>query len=561
MRTAGTLTTGMLTQGVTTPTGTVLEVPLFPRHRVELGEDTATVDGTEVPVAAGQDPRAAATANLVAKARRMRGPSGAVRVEVITTGSTTVWHAVVTANGELFDATSHDAGTTGGRWALLAAGVAAVVVLAATTAVVLTSRPAPATVAAAPPAPPPSGTPTPYPQLPPPGFAGVADWSAPIAPGAVPVLTDNAVLVVTGSTGAPSVTALDPSTGRPTWSVPLPRGATTGGLHLAVIDGAPMVATSTGTDLLWWPLTAAADGTHPRGGVALPAQSVVSWAGTTPLVDLPGQHAAAVTDGRLVDRAVPAGATALGAATDPDGTVVVVAANSLGQLWRLRPGTTIPTPTQVTTPTGAAALEAVAGYTAPLDSTAATTAGKAPEVVVTTWFTTDPATRLVALVDATTGAVVGTPIRAAAADLASSGWAPSPRHRLGTLGPVLARTTPGSSPTGAHGLVSLPLGWRSTEVTDSAVYGTATTTGTAPTRLLISPNGEKTDLGSGSVPLGVVAGRAVVAATVGATSTLYGLPAATTAPSPTPSVTASAPPALPSAAPTPAKAAPPTRAP
>jgi len=178
-------------------------------------------------------------------------------------------------------------------------------------------------------------------------------------------------------------------------------------------------------------------------------------------------------------------------------------------------------------------------------------------VLVLTWFTTDPGIRLVTLTDATTGTLVGSPAPVAAGDLATGGWVPSPRHAVGTLGPVLARTTPTTDPSpegAATGLVSLPYGWRTTEVTDSAVYGTAPTSGVTPTRLLVTPAGQRAGLGSGSVPLGVVAGRAVVGSTVGADTTLYGLPVATAAPTPTPSASVPAPPPLPSAAPTPAKA-------
>jgi hypothetical protein len=559
--------TRMFTEGVTTPSGAVLEVPLYPRHRVALGEGTATLDGTEVAVTPGQDPRVAATDALIIRARRVRGPAGAVRAEVTTAGSPAVWHVVVTATGDLIDATIPTTPKRG--WWVLPAAAAAVLVLGAATATVLITSPTPTPPAATAPAPPPSGTPTPYPQLPPPGFAGVADWSAPVAPGAVPVLTDTAVLTLTGTTAAAAVTALDPGTGLPSWSVPLPRGAGTGGLHLAVIDSTPVVATSTGTDLLWWPLSAAADGTHPQGSVSLPPQSTVSWAGTTPLVTVPGQHAAAITTGRLVDRPVPAGATALGATTgdrtagDGSRAPVIVAANSVGQLWRLPltgDTTTIPTPVTLPTPAGATTLESVAGYTAPLPGSGGGSSGAGGDVLVTTWFTADPTTRVVALLDAHTGALLGSTTPAAASDVTSSGWTPSPRHQLGTLGPVLARTS--GTPSAPVGLVGLPAGWRTSEVTDSAVYGTASAGGGgAPARLLVTPTGGKADLGSGSVALGVIAGRAVTTATTGSDTTLYGLPAVTSAPTPTPSVTVSAPPPLPSVAPTPAKAPTPPRGP
>ena len=78
----------------------------------------------------------------------MRGAAGAVRAEVAVEGSDEVWHAVVTAGGELFDATAPRTGPGRGRW-VAAAAAAAVLVLGAATTAVLMTRPAPTPVVAA----------------------------------------------------------------------------------------------------------------------------------------------------------------------------------------------------------------------------------------------------------------------------------------------------------------------------------------------------------------------------------------------------------------------------
>jgi len=111
---------------------------------------------------------------LVAQARRLRGEQGAIRAQVRAADSDVVWHAIVTGSGELFDATPAPgaAGSGWGRWRVLAGVGAVVALLAVATAVVVASNrtPPPVPVAAAPP--PVTGTPTPYPSLPPPGYGG-----------------------------------------------------------------------------------------------------------------------------------------------------------------------------------------------------------------------------------------------------------------------------------------------------------------------------------------------------------------------------------------------------
>ncbi len=306
--------------GFVAPDGQVWEVPAFPCPQVVVGADYAEIDGERVPLGADEaDPRSAATAVLVAQARRLRRGQGAIRAKVRTADSDVVWQAIVTANGELFDATPAPGTARSGwsRWRLLAGVGAAVVLLAvATVAVVASNRTLPPVVAAAAP-PPVTGTPTPYPSLPPPGYGGQADWSAPITPGSVPLIAgDGTIITVTGTPGSPVLAVLDPATGAPVWTTALPRDASTAtstsGLHLSEIDAHQVVTAATSDGLDWWGM----DGAHTSGSVSLPAEATVSFAGTSPLVTEPGQRAATITDGHLVDRAVPAGAVALGATGD-----------------------------------------------------------------------------------------------------------------------------------------------------------------------------------------------------------------------------------------------------
>ncbi len=528
--------------GFVSPDGQLWEVPTFPCPVVVLGAEHAEIDGKPVPTGdSEQDPRAAATAVLVAQARRLRGQQGAIRATVRAADSDVVWQAIVTGDGELFDATpAPGAARSGwGRWRLLAVGLAVTALLAVATVVVVASNrtPPPAVAAAAPP--PPSGTPTPYPSLPPPGYGGQADWSAPIAAGSVPVLTaDGRIVTVTGTAGSPVLAVLDPATGAPVWSAELPRAAAStssgGGLHLSRIDGHPVVAVTASSTVHWWAL----DGEHTAGSASLPSGASVSFAGDSPLVSEPGQRAATITGGSLVERAVPAGSVALGATG-----ATIVAANSVGQVWRLGAGTAEapPPPVTVPTPAGAGAVASITGYT----GVSANMTVAHPELLVASWYTTDPATQLVGLVDPLTDTAVGTPLRVPATSLGSGGGQPSPHHLLSTLGPVLLDARDGV-------LHALPTGWSTTSVTDTAAYGTRNSD-----RYMVTADGRETPTGSGVTPIGVSGTRAVVTSSVAGTDTVYGLPVASGPVLPTPSVPVSAaagqpaPNPVPSPAPTP----------
>ncbi len=529
--------------GFVAPDGQVWEVPAFPCPEVVVGEDYAEIDGERVPLGDDEaDPRSAATAVLVAQARRLRRGQGAIRATVRAADSEVVWQAIVTAGGELFDATPAPGAARSGwsRWRVLA-GVGAVVVLlaVATVAVVASNRTAPPVVATAAP-PPPTGTPTPYPSLPPPGYGGQADWSAPITAGSVPlVAADGTIVTVTGNAGSPVLAVLDPATGAPVWSEELPREAATSstgsGLHLSEIDAHQVVAARTSDGLDWWGM----DGAHTSGSVSIPGGASVSFAGASPLVSLPGQRAATISGGRLVERAVPAGAVALGATGD-----TVVAANSVGQVWRLGAATaeTPPAPVTVPTPAGAGPLASIAGYA----EVPSTTVVAHPEILVASWYTADPGTQLVGLIDPVTNTAVGAPLRVPSTAIASGRWQPSPRNLLATAGTVLVDARDGVAR-------ALSTTWASTSVTDTAAYGTRNSD-----RYLVTAGGQESPTGSGVSPIGVAGGRAVVTSSVAGVDTVYGLPVASGPVLPTPSVPVSAPPPQPSAGPVPSPAPTPT---
>jgi len=533
--------------GFVAPDGQLWEVPAFPCPQVVLGADYAEIDGDRVPLGDDEaDPRAAATAVLVAQARQLRrGEHGAIRAQVRAADSDVVWQAIVTGNGDLFDATPAP-GTTGsgwGRWRLIAVGIAAVLVLAvATVAVVASNRTdPPVAVTAAPP--PLTGTPTPYPSLPPPGYGGRADWSAPILAQSVPLIaSDGSIITATGTASSARLAVLDPATGAPLWSTSLPRDASTSssdtGLHLSQIDGHPVVTARTSDGLVWWAL----DGVHTAGSVSIPTGATVSFAGASPLVTEPGQHAATITGGQLVDRAVPAGSVALGATG-----ATIVTANSVGQVWRLGAATaeTPPAPVTVPTPGGAGPLASIAGYA----GLGTTTPVAHPEILVASWYTPDPGTQLVGLIDATTNTAIGAPLSVPATTIASGHWQPSPRNQLATLGTVLVDTRDGV-------LHALSTTWSTTAVTDTAAYGTRNSD-----RYAVTPTGQESPTGSGVTPVGVAGTRAVVSAGVNGTDTVYGLPTVSGPVLPTPSVPVSAPAGQPSPNPVPSPAPTPTTTP
>ena len=543
--------TGGAPTGYLGPDGRLWQVPTYPRPVIVLDERVVTIDGRRYPVRPGQEPRDTANTVLVDLVLRLRGEAGAIHADVRMAASEQTWPVVVTGTGEILDATPTSTGRGGARRnrrLVLAGGGAlvAVLVLTAAVAVALTqATPVPPAVASTGQAP--TGTPVPYPQLPPPGYSGTAAWSAVIDSATTPVITTTGQIATVSPPGSGERTldVRDPATGITVWSAVLPRGAASGsqGLRLSQVDGQESVVATAGTSLSWWPL--AGDDHTPRT-VDLPTGATVSYAGSTPLVTWPAQHAGTITHGALTDLAVPAGAIAVGASTST-GTPTVVAVNSVGQLWRLTTATAAfpPAPVATAAPVaGATVLESVAGYAAP------TPTGATAELLVLTWYTPDPATRVVSLLDASTGAAVGTPLTAPRSDL-TAGWQASTHNVLGTLGRVLLDTT-------VPVLRTLPAGWNTTAISDTQVHGDA-----ASTPMVVTPAGMATPTGSGVIPLGVAGGLAVVTDTTGSngsTATLYGLPMATTPAGPTPSTAVPPAPALPPTNPVPAPAPAPTSA-
>lgn len=527
--------------GYLSPSGQLWQVPTYPRPHVVLADTEILIDGQRHPIAPGQEARDAATAPLVDLALRLRGEAGAIHADVTTPGSDTRWQVIVTGTGEVFDATPTGSGPgrggrrPGRRALAVAAALTAVLALGTAVIVVTTLSTAPTPTATGP-STPPSGTPVPYPQLPPPGYAATADWSAVISAQVAPIITSTGQVVTVSPDSAAqrTVDVRDPRTGVPVWSAVLPPGAATAttGLRLSVIDGQESVVATTTDKLVWWPVT----GDHTPRTVPLPPNSTVSYAGSTVLLTWPGQRAGLITDGALTEVAVPAGAVAVGASGS-----TVVATNSVGQLWRLTAATAEfpPDPIATAAPVpGATVLESVAGYAAPIPATDSPEA----EVLVLTWFTPDPATRVVSLLDAATGEPIGDPTTVARSEVGTGGWRAAGRNTLGAVGQVLIDVTA----TTVH---TLPDRWRTTAITDTQVYGHAD--GTA---LVAAPDGTTAPTGSGSIPLGTAAGLMVVTAAVGPITTVYGLPPSPTDPGPTPSVRVPAPPAPRPTGPVPAPA-------
>ncbi len=165
------------------------------------------------------------------------------------------------------------------------------------------------------------------------------------------------------------------------------------------------------------------------------------------------------------------------------------------------------------------------------------------------WYTPDPATQIVGLIDATTNTAVGAPLRVPRTAIASGRWQPSSRNVLATAGTVLVDARDGV-------LHALSTTWATTSVTDTAAYGTRNSD-----RYMVTAAGQESPTGSGVSPIGVAGGRAVVTSSVAATDTVYGLPVASAPVLPTPSVPVSAAPPQPSAGPVPAPAPSPTTPP
>lgn len=506
-------------------------IPPWPRVTVHLPTDPAdppVIDGRTVAAEAGAG--AEVIRRVVAAHVRARGLRG---IHVVGTAGDdrATHHFVIDAAGGYHELAG-DAGkkATAGppllgvlsrRAAVYTVGaVVALVVLLAGGGLVIehVGRPAARPVSTASTAP--VGTPTPFPDLPPAGWSTQAAWSVPVDPDS-PVAVTAAGQVATTSPGGSTLRVLDPSTGGIAWSLALP-ARPVDGLHTVHVDGREAVAFATGTDLDWADTARNPDGSHATGQVGLPAQAAVSWAGPSPLISTPGQHAYVIAAGRLAERVVPAGATAVAAAGS-----TVYAADHAGKWWAL----TGLNPTEAHT---------ILRESGTATASAASTGGPAPVYAAGHIIAAEPGDGAgpvtIAVVDVATGRVSSTKVSPEA--LAGGQWLPNAAGTFGALGDVAINLPAGSV---------RPLGqFTPTAAVADRLYGTA--------------NGLPAVYAAGGTVIGEPAGTATPAAISGGvlltvstntpdgSAVLYALtptpgshPSATATPSPAPSSSPSLP--------------------
>lgn len=420
-------------------------VPVFPVVTVEvLDGHELLVDGRIQPIPANTTATDAAV-DAAAHAIERRGLDHC-RVSAVVDG--TAYPLVVGADGSRYDLSvpSRSRGRRSGRgrpghttraWVL----PVAVMVLALVTAGVVVAtvhqfrsgtQP---TTAAAEPAP----SPTELPVLPPDGWSTRATWSVPLGS-----LTRTAVVahdgIVLAVTADDRLTAHDAATG-----VALSRakldGAIKTGPVLTTVDDQPVVAVVTSRHLYWWPdARTLAD---PRK-VALTPRAEVSFGGASPLVTLPGQHAAAVVAGTLSDRTIPAGAQAIRA----DGPIVT-AIDSVGHLWRLdTPQPYVPDPRST--------------LTAPRRGLVPTLLGSTGSYLMISWRPAAGGTTGILSIANLAGQTVTT--RTAATLRAGDDWVAAPTAAV-AAGHVFTASSPRITPIA-------DTTWRSLRIVNETIYGT-----------------------------------------------------------------------------------------
>lgn len=190
-----------------------------------------------------------------------------------------------------------------------------------------------------------------FPEAAPDGFSAEARWVAgPLDPqGGAAVTHNNTVAFLTTDRRVVLVAAED---GSVRWSVKLPEGRPSGGLHHTRIGGADVLALRVGDRLVWW---SAAEG--EEAGIDVPPGVGISYHGDAPLIGLDATTVASVSAQGLQRTTVPAGAYPL--AVRADGRITAASAQGW---WQLRPGAVpgMPQEWERTEPQGVAAK--VAGY-------------------------------------------------------------------------------------------------------------------------------------------------------------------------------------------------------
>jgi len=297
-------------------------------------------------------------------------------------------------------------------------------------------RPASGQPAAGPADVPPSGAPAPSPLdlAVPPGYRRTPVWAVDIASWTRSTATDDGTVLSRDPAG--HVLLLDPVAGRTLWSSPETTTNDLTGPWPASIDGARVAIVSGPGRLTYWTLPSAGPSGAPAAGrsavpgaspggtavtVPLPAGSVTSWAGPSPLVLLPNRTVAVIRSGVLVP--VPLAAGARGLAADAEAVLAATATTWLRQPAGRPPvaARLIPRPAKA----GAAPLRVEAVGSG---------------LLLTIWPQAKGPGQVVALMDTTSGANVVQTEVTAAADLRTFGIVREVGGSQLALGPLLVDT-------------------------------------------------------------------------------------------------------------------------
>jgi hypothetical protein len=472
-------------------------VPVYPVVPIELrqldGEPSQRVyvNGREIPVPAGIEPKDAAMAAAAAEAATQMGD--AIRVNATAPDGQT-WRMVVHADGRVWDLPNEDAAKRRPAWLMPVIAAGATAVLAVGVAVAVTTTRAgdgsPSAATTSTPAATPSGTPTELPVLPPEGWSSHARWSSPALgdPDAPVLITDQRAVLATDS----QLVAINTTTGTTAWRSSLPSGGLSAGPALTHLGDGPSIVAQSGDRLLWWPTEGAKE---PRT-IPLPNESKISTNGAAALATISETRAAVIdSNGAVEARVVPAGSVAL--AANVDGTITT--ASDSGLWWHVdnprlaKDGTALRVPAK-----GAKPLK-VAGY--------------AGHHLVTVW--TLPDTSLLAAVydDAANMRLVTTARLGGRSD--DPAWNASPTNNWGVIGNVMIDLASGKT---------RELGdWTTTKINNEAVYGD---NGGATNKLAVDRTGQTHLLTADStIPVALLpTGDALVIGDDGNGSRLYLVP-------------------------------------
>lgn len=470
-------------------------VPIYPVVPIEIRDDAGKpprvyVNGREIPVPAGADPKDVALDAAAQEAATQHGD--AIRVAATGTDGQT-WRMVVHADGRVWELPNPRPARRRPPWLVpaIAAATTAVVAVGIGLAVTAARRgdgPAvgtSSTVVATP-----SGTPTELPVLPPEGWSSHARWASPALADSDPV-----VLVANGqavAAGEGKLVAMNTATGAVAWRSSLPSGGLSAGPAVSHLGDGPSIVGQNGDRLLWWPVRGAEE---PRT-IELPVGAKITTNGAAPLATISETRAAIIDPtGTVQGRVVPAGSTAWAANTD--GTVT--AASDSGLWWHIDNDRVAEDGAKLQPPTKDAKPLKVAGY--------------AGTHLITVWRR--PGGSLVGAVydDAANMRLTSTAALGGGNDQPE--WAGSPTSDWGVLGNVMLDLSNGKSRN---------LGdWSTTKINNEAAYGSS---GGAGKPLAVDRTGQTHLLTPDStVPVALLpTGDALVVGDDGTASRLYLVP-------------------------------------